>query len=67
MLRDSPRRGQVIAFQQGYRAGGTALPSQYETPQKEDSHEALRLLAELYYKAHPGGPLEDFRTILRRS
>ncbi len=58
---DSPRQRQVIAFQQGFRARGGEIASQYSggTP-KAESPEAMRLLGRLWHEARPGGTAQKF-------
>ncbi|MGA3033654.1 MAG: hypothetical protein ABSD70_10235 [Terracidiphilus sp.] len=59
--RDSPRQRQVIAFQQACRPPGYEFLTPYGGQKKPESELAMRLLAELYYQARPGGTAKKFR------
>jgi len=58
---DSPRQQQVIAFQQGCRPTGHDFLTPYSGQKKPESTLAMRLLAELYYQARPGGTDKKFQ------
>jgi hypothetical protein len=58
---DSPRQRQVIAFQQSCRPIGHEFLTPYRGQKKPESALAMRLLADLYYQARPGGTAKKFR------
>jgi hypothetical protein len=59
--RDSPRQRQVIAFQQGGRPPGYDFLTPYSGQKNPESALAMRLLADLYNQARPGGTAKKFR------